>query len=149
MILNCAIAFYLNLLFEDTRADNLLSSTESYQKEVATNASTLSTAAEGSIQPDNSNHTTTRNLSSLFSHNRDALIRGFYVFGGLCVIVLFYFGIRSVHSSRRKNNKRAGTRRYIPLSTGGRDVQELVPFDGDDDDEDTLFDTSRPSNLIN
>lgn len=41
MILNCAIAFYLNLLFEDTRADNLLSSTESYQKEVATNGKSL------------------------------------------------------------------------------------------------------------
>ena len=110
---------------------------------------TVSTATGNGIQTNNSNHTTTRSFSNMFTHNRDALIRSSYVFGGLCLLALVYFGFRSLHLRRRKTSKRTGTRRYLPLSTGGRDVQELVPFDGDDEDEDTLFDTSRPSNPTN
>jgi len=150
-VFECAIVFYLSLLLEEVRAINLVSSTPSYQEdgEVVANVSTVPTAAADSFQTESSNRTTTRNLGSMFSHNRDALIRSTYVFGGLCLLALIYFGFRSLRLSRRKSGKRTGTRKYLPLSTGGRDVQELVPFDGDDEDEDTLFDTSQPSTLTN
>jgi len=150
-VFECAIVFYLSLLLEEVRAINLMSSTPSYQEdgEVVANVSTVPTAAADSFQTESSNRTTTRNLGSMFSHNRDALIRSTYVFGGLCLLALIYFGFRSLRLSRRKSGKRTGTRKYLPLSTGGRDVQELVPFDGDDEDEDTLFDTSQPSTLTN
>lgn len=150
-VFECAIVFYLSLLLEEVRAINLVSSTPSYQEdgEFVANVSTVPTAAADSFQTESSNRTTTRNLGSMFSHNRDALIRSTYVFGGLCLLALIYFGFRSLRLSRRKSGKRTGTRKYLPLSTGGRDVQELVPFDGDDEDEDTLFDTSQPSTLTN
>ena len=137
------------LIFTVVRANNLPLTPNTYEAGFVCLVSTVPTAAADSFQTESSNRTTTRNLGSMFSHNRDALIRSTYLFGGLCLLALIYFGFRSLRLSRRKSGKRTGTRKYLPLSTGGRDVQELVPFDGDDEDEDTLFDTSQPSTLTN
>lgn len=85
-----------------------------------------------------------------FILNKEALIRSFYVFGGLCFLAILYFVFRTCRLRRRRGTaRRTGTRKYHPLNAGSGS-QEMEPLgDGrdDDEDEDTLFDTSQPSNV--
>ncbi|KAI9556907.1 hypothetical protein GHT06_016701 [Daphnia sinensis] len=85
-----------------------------------------------------------------FIPNKEALIRSFYVFGGLCFLAILYFVFRTCRLRRRRGTaRRTGTRKYHPLNAGSGS-QEMEPLgDGrdDDEDEDTLFDTSQPANV--
>ena len=76
------------------------------------------------------------------------MLRSFYVFCGLGFLALLYFVIRTCRLRRRRGAaRRTGTRKYLPLNAGGSGSQELEPLGqaNEDDDEDTLFDTSQPS----
>jgi hypothetical protein len=96
------------------------------------------------------NQTWISHYGSSFIPNKDALIRSSYVFGGLCFLAILYFVFRTCRLRRRRGTgRRTGTRKYRPLNSGAGS-QEMEPLgDGgdDDEDEDTLFDTSQPSNV--
>lgn len=96
------------------------------------------------------NQTWMSNYGSSFIPNKDALIRSSYVFGGLCFLAILYFVFRTCRLRRRRGTgRRTGTRKYRPLNSGAGS-QEMEPLgDGgdDDEDEDTLFETSKPSNV--
>lgn len=82
-------------------------------------------------------------LSDLIT-NKDALMRSFYVFGALCVIVMFYLAFKALRL-RRRRARRTGTRKYRPLNPGsGHEMEPLdTAGDNDEDDEDTLFDSNQ------
>ncbi len=83
-----------------------------------------------------------------FLPNTDALIRGAYVFGGLCFLAVLYLAVRTCRLRRRRRNitgrrtgSRSGSKQYFPLGNAGS--QEMEPLGGggdDEEDEDTLFD---------
>lgn len=136
-ILFCTLTLIVSLWFEKACAANNLSSAEIDRKEgeISRNVSTASP----------SNHTSTRNLSSVLSRNREALIRSAYVFGGLCILVIIYMGFKSLRLRNRKSSKRNSAQKYLPLSSGRRSGG-VVPFEDDEDeDEDTLFESTHPS----
>ena len=89
---------------------------------------------------------------SSFIPNKAALIRSSYVFGGLCFLAIIYFALRTCRLRRRRGSasRRTGTRKYRPLNSGAGS-QEMEPLgdggDNEDEDEDTLFDTSQPSHV--
>lgn len=83
-----------------------------------------------------------------FIPNKEALIRSSYVFGGLCFLAILYFVFRTCRLRRRRGTaRRTGTRKYHPLNagTGNQEMEPLGDGGDDDEDEDTLFDTSQPS----
>ena len=83
-----------------------------------------------------------------FIPNTAAMLRSFYVFCGLGLLALLYFVIRTCRLRRRRGAaRRTGTRKYLPLNAGGSGSHELEPLGqaNEDDDEDTLFDTSQPT----
>lgn len=107
-------------------------------------ASAPQTVKESIVARNQTNESLVHNISNIVAENRDALLRSFYVFGGLCLIALLYLGFRTLRLHRRRTGRRTGTRKYLPLKTRGQETHELEPFSngGEDEDEDTLFDTS-------
>lgn len=88
-----------------------------------------------------------------FITNKAALIRSTYVFGGLCFLAILYFIFRTCRLRRRRGSagsRRTGTRKYRPLHTGAG-IQEMEPLgggDNEDEDEDTLFETSQSPSAV-
>ena len=87
---------------------------------------------------------TVKNFGEVLTRNKDALFRSIYVFGGLCLLVVIYFGFRTWRLRRRRNTRRAGARKYLPLQTSSQthEMEPLEQVNDDEEDEDTLFDTS-------
>ena len=86
---------------------------------------------------------------SIVTRNWDAMVRSSYVFGGLCLLAIVYLAFRTWRLRRRRGGaRRTGTRKYLPLHAGRQqNQQEMEPLgqadDDDDENEDTLFDTSQ------
>ncbi|XP_046399016.1 membrane protein FAM174A-like [Ischnura elegans] len=75
--------------------------------------------------------------NSTDSMNFGALLRGFYVFLGLSVIVIMYFTVRAIRLGRKKTK----VKKYGILAS--REDVEMTPLGVDDDEEDnTIFDIS-------
>ncbi|XP_071444235.1 membrane protein FAM174A [Hetaerina americana] len=75
--------------------------------------------------------------SSVETLNFGALLRGFYVFLGLSVIVIMYFTVRAIRLGRKKTK----VKKYGILAS--REDLEMTPLGVDDEEEDnTIFDLS-------
>ena len=101
-------------------------------------------------------------MADIATRNWPAVVRSTYVFGALCLLAIIYFGIRTWRLGRRRGGaRRTGTRKYQPLqrkasasggSSSGRllshEMEPLGAADLNDDDEDTLFETTSSSSPI-
>lgn len=140
-------------------------------EEAAAAAPAIAPTVAATVAPANvtasvaSNGTTTLNtMTDMATRNWPAVVRSTYVFGALCLLAIIYFGIRTWRLGRRRGGaRRTGTRKYQPLQRGGGGAasasgsstserllsHEMEPLgagaDLNDEDEDTLFETSSSS----
>jgi len=73
--------------------------------------------------------------SSVFE-NTDMLYRGFYVFLGVTILVVLYFGIKTYRTKQRPS------RSYGLIASRGETI-ELNPLDSDSEDDFTVFENRK------